>query len=59
MVHGSNQEFFRALDVSWNDDISITISSAIQKKKAPQGKMFEFFLLKILKTRFYVKNLIH
>ena len=47
-----NQKFFRTGEVSRNLDTSINISSKTQEKEAPQGKIWNFFVLDILKTTF-------
>ena len=46
------QEFFRAADVSWNEDTSINFLSTTQRKQTPQEKKLDYFLLDALKTPF-------
>ena len=41
----------------WNQVTSINITSKTQENEAPQGNIFEFFLLGTLKTTFSMKNL--
>ena len=42
-MQARNQKLFRAREVSWNLGTSKNISSKRQEKKAPQGKILEFF----------------
>ena len=56
---GCNQEFFRAGEVSWNNDTSINISSVTLERKVLQGKISEFFFLCTLKKAFQMGNLTH
>ena len=46
------QGIFWSGEVFWNKGTLISISSATHEIKAPQGKMFEFFLLDNLKATF-------
>ena len=43
-------QFFRAGGGSWNKGTSLNISATNHKRKAPQGKILEFFLLGTLDT---------
>lgn len=52
ILQACNKEFFGAGEVFWNKGTLISISSATHEIKAPQGKMFEFFLLDNLKATF-------
>ena len=60
MAQVCNQEFFRAGEVSWNKGalINIILSTAYERK-APQGKILEFFLLDALKVTFEMRHLTH
>ena len=44
-MHQRNEEFFRAGEVSGNKGHLINISSPTYERKAPQGRILEFFLL--------------
>ena len=41
----SNQKFFRAGEVSWNQSTLINVLWKLTRKKAPQRKIWEFFYL--------------
>ena len=54
-----NHKFFRAGEVSWNEDTAINILSKKRKKeKRPcrQGNILEFFHLNTLKFAFWMEN---
>ena len=51
------QEFFRAGEFSRNHGTSINISFTTHKRKAAQWKIWAFFLVETLKTKFKMRNL--
>ena len=52
VLQARNKKFFRAEVVLWNLGTLKNISSKTQEKKAPQGKILEFFSLDTFKTTF-------
>ena len=54
-VTGHNQRFFGAGQASWNKSTLINTSYTTYKRRAPQGRIFLFFLEDILKTAFQVR----
>ena len=58
-VQASNQEFLRAGEFSRNEGTSINSLSTTHQRRAPQGKILEFFHLDALKTAFQVRHLTH
>ena len=54
---GRNQEFFRAGEFSWNQGTLINISFITHERKAPQGKIWGFFLPETHKTTFFKWNI--
>ena len=59
MWQARDQEFFRAGEVFWNEGTLINILSTTRWRKAPQGKISEFYLLEALKTAFQMRHLTH
>ena len=49
-LQARNQNFFRAGEVSWDEGTFINILLKTPEKKAPQGQIWEFFLLDTLQT---------
>lgn len=47
-----NQEFFKAVEVSWNEGTSIIILPTKHQKKTPQGNLLRFFFLDALRIAF-------
>ena len=45
-------EFFKAVEVSWNRDSLINVSCTTYNRKIPHGKKLVFFLQDIFKTAF-------
>ena len=58
-VQARNQEFLRAGEFSRNEGTSINSLSTTHQRRAPQGKILEFFHLDALKTAFQVRHLTH
>ena len=54
-LQAHNQGFFGAGQVSWNRSTLINTSCTTYKRRAPQRKIFLFFLQDILKTAFQVR----
>ena len=57
LMQTGNQKFYKAGEVSWNQDTSINISSKTHGRKALPGKILEFFFQDTVKTTFRLKNL--
>ena len=53
-----NEKCFKAGEVLWDYGTIINILLKTTQKKAPQGKMWKFFLLDTFKTKFWMENLI-
>ena len=50
--HARNQKFFKAEEVSWNQDTLTNICVKNTIKKALQGKILEFFSQILLELRY-------